>query len=410
MSNYDDAAALTMARLEMLGSVSQSDKFLDRRYLSEQHRQANQLTANWMNEAGMGTWQDAAGNIWGRLESAVPEAPRLIFGSHLDTVPNGGKYDGMLGVLAPVTIAALLKGERHALPFHLDVVGFGDEEGTRFGSTLLGSRALTGKWPDDWRRMKDADGIALEEAMQQFGLDFDKVSQAAISGNNVLAYLELHIEQGPVLEKHNLPVGTVTGIAGARRLAFEVTGMAGHAGTVPMEMRQDALCAASAMVLCIQQTVRQYTGVVATVGSMTVKPNAVNVIPGQANFTLDIRSDDNHRRDTALEHILHELNNLAMQHGVTLSHHVTHDAGAVQCAPHLQEALMEATSACGITPFSLPSGAGHDAMAMADICPVAMLFTRCKGGISHHPLESITQDDVAASLAVLHHMVKHLRF
>ena len=210
MSEFSDAAALVMARCEALGSLSQNPSCLDRRYLTEQHKLANQLTSGWMIEAGMTTWQDSVGNIWGRYTSAVPNAPRLIIGSHLDTVPNGGKYDGMLGVVAPVTLMAMFSGEGRQFPFHIDIVGFCDEEGTRFGTTLLGSRALTGKWQDEWRRLKDEDGISLEDAMKHFGLDFDAINSATIAQTDLLGYLELHIEQGPVLEQENLPVGVVT--------------------------------------------------------------------------------------------------------------------------------------------------------------------------------------------------------
>ena len=410
MSEFSDAAALVMARCEALGSLSQNPTCLDRRYLTEQHKLANQLTSGWMIEAGMTTWQDSVGNIWGRYTSAVPNAPRLIIGSHLDTVPNGGKYDGMLGVVAPVTLMAMFSGEGRQFPFHIDIVGFCDEEGTRFGTTLLGSRALTGKWQDEWRRLKDEDGISLEDAMKHFGLDFDAINSATIAQTDLLGYLELHIEQGPVLEQENLPVGVVNAIAGAKRFSLTVTGMAGHAGTVPMSMRHDALCASAEMILAVESISQQRPGVVATVGKIENAPNGVNVISGRCQFSLDIRSEEDPLRDAALAEILQKINDIAVLRNVELKIEQTHSAPAVHCDSALQNTLLKGVTEAGIVPKVLASGAGHDAMAMAEICPVAMLFTRCKGGISHHPAESITTDDVAASLAIMHHSLRTLKY
>ena len=410
MSEFSDAAALVMARCEALGSLSQNPSCLDRRYLTEQHKLANQLTSGWMIEAGMTTWQDSVGNIWGRYTSAVPNAPRLIIGSHLDTVPNGGKYDGMLGVVAPVTLMAMFSGEGRQFPFHIDIVGFCDEEGTRFGTTLLGSRALTGKWQDEWRRLKDEDGISLEDAMKHFGLDFDAINSATIAQTDLLGYLDLHIEQGPVLEQENLPVGVVNAIAGAKRFSLTVTGMAGHAGTVPMSMRHDALCASAEMILAVESISQQRPGVVATVGKIENAPNGVNVISGRCQFSLDIRSEEDPLRDAALAEILQKINDIAVLRNVELKIEQTHSAPAVHCDSALQNTLLKGVTEAGIVPKVLASGAGHDAMAMAEICPVAMLFTRCKGGISHHPAESITTEDVAASLAVMHHSLSTLKY
>jgi len=410
MSEFSDAAALVMARCEALGSLSQNPSCLDRRYLTEQHKLANQLTSGWMIEAGMTTWQDSVGNIWGRYTSAVPNAPRLIIGSHLDTVPNGGKYDGMLGVVAPVTLMAMFSGEGRQFPFHIDIVGFCDEEGTRFGTTLLGSRALTGKWQDEWRRLKDEDGISLEDAMKNFGLDFDAINSATIAQTDLLGYLELHIEQGPLLEQENLPVGVVNAIAGAKRFSLTVTGMAGHAGTVPMSMRHDALCASAEMILAVESISQQRPGVVATVGKIENAPNGVNVISGRCQFSLDIRSEEDPLRDAALAEILQKINDIAVLRNVELKIEQTHSAPAVHCDSALQNTLLKGVTEAGIVPKVLASGAGHDAMAMAEICPVAMLFTRCKGGISHHPAESITTEDVAASLAVMHHSLSTLKY
>ncbi|MBM6550805.1 allantoate amidohydrolase [Marinomonas ostreistagni] len=408
MMDFKRLGQAVMERLETLGKISQASEYLDRRYLTEQHKEANQLVGSWMEAAGMQTWQDQAGNLWGRFEAEDANAPRFIMGSHLDTVPNGGKYDGMLGVVAPVTLIEAFQAEGIRLPFHLDIVGFGDEEGTRFGSTLLGSRALTGQWPASWAELKDDDGISLAEALENFGLSFDKVSEAAISTDNLKGYLELHIEQGPVLEEKNLPVGVVSAIAGAKRFEFTVTGMAGHAGTVPMPMRLDALAASSEMILAVETVAKEH-GVVATVGQISNRPNGVNVISGKTVFSLDIRSEHDQQRDDALADIMERLANIAAKRNVTLEHQQTHSANAVHCDAKLQSVLRDAIAAQNIDVHTLFSGAGHDAMAIADICPVAMLFMRCDKGISHHPAEAIMTEDVVATLAVLSHTLQSLK-
>jgi allantoate deiminase len=399
VSEFVSLANTVMHWCDVLGAISQAD-YVDRRYLSPQHRQANDQVTVWLKQAGCITWEDDAGNLWGRYESLSPHAPRLIFGSHLDTVPNGGKYDGMLGVLAPIIIVGKLNQAGIRLPFHVDIVGFGDEEGTRFGSTLLGSRALTGKWENHWATLVDKDGISLREAMQAFGLSFDNVAQSTITNkSDILGYVEIHIEQGPVLEDKNLPLGIVTAINGARRFKFDVQGNAGHAGTVPMPLRQDALAASAQMLLAVEKIAIEYN-VVATVGYIENQPNGVNVISGATQFSLDIRSESDVRRDEALDAIIRELNNIAINREVRLSYIQTHSADAVSCDEQLQGLLSDAVKKSGLEAFSLPSGAGHDAMAMADICDVAMLFVRCEKGISHNPRESISQDDVAATLTV----------
>lgn len=407
MTHYDKLAQQVMSRCDELGKISQSDENLDRRYLTPEHKQANQLVGEWMSQAGMKTWQDEAGNLWGRLESKTPNAPRYLLGSHLDTVPNGGKYDGMLGVIAPICLLQSFYEQGIELPFHIDLVGFGDEEGTRFRSTLLGSRALTGQWPKEWADVQDADGISLRQALTNFGLDFDAIPNAAISTDDLLGYLELHIEQGPVLEDENLPVGVVSAIAGAKRFEMNIKGMAGHAGTVPMPLRQDALCAASEMILVIERIAQEH-GIVATVGQINNRPNGVNVISGNTSISLDIRSEFDDKRDAGLAQIFEEIQAIADRRNVTLDKKQTHAADAVHCDQRLQGVLRDAIDKTGYQARTLPSGAGHDAMAIADICPVAMLFMRCDKGISHNPAEAIMESDVAVTLEVLEHAIKNL--
>ncbi|TDO97301.1 allantoate amidohydrolase [Marinomonas balearica] len=398
--NYAGLARQVMERCEELGNISQSDAYLDRRYLTAEHKKANQNVESWLKSAGMKTWQDEAGNLWGRYENRNPNAERFILGSHLDTVPNGGKYDGMLGVIAPLTLIEMYNQCGVEFPFHLDIVGFGDEEGTRFSSTLLGSRALTGQWQDEWANVEDDNGTNLRQALQDFGLDFDLVSNAEIDTDGLMGYLELHIEQGPVLEDHDLPIGIVSAIAGAKRFDFTVKGMAGHAGTVPMPLRQDALSATSEMILAIERIATEHD-IVATVGRISNKPNGVNVISGLTEFSLDIRSASDEQRDIALSDIFLSLGTIASQRNVALSSRQTHSASAVHCDEKLQAILKHAIEDADYTPFTLLSGAGHDAMAIADICPVAMLFMRCDKGISHHPAEAIMESDVEVTLEVL---------
>lgn len=408
MSIFQALAEQVMQWCEHLGAVSQSEEYLDRRYLTREHKQANTLVGGWMQNAGMLVQQDGVGNLIGRYRSKIADAPRLLIGSHLDTVPNGGKYDGMLGVLTPIALIQHFYDADITLPFHIDVVGFCDEEGTRFGTTLLGSRALTGKWQSEWADLVDKDGINLRNAMLQAGLDFARVSECEIKDtDNLIGYFEIHIEQGPVLEANDLAVGVVSAIAGARRLMFDVKGQAGHAGTVPMPLRQDALAASSEMVLAVEKwAVNQ--GVVATVGMIESSPNSVNVIAGSTQFSLDIRSGDNDLRDTTLEQILTEIQTIADRRKVTVTHQQTHSAPAVKCDQNFQNMLLSAIENTDHKPFSLPSGAGHDAMAMADICPVSMLFVRCEKGISHNPDEAIKAEDVGVTLQVLEQFLRQL--
>jgi allantoate deiminase len=394
-----DYAQLVYQRCDELAQYSQDPDCMDRRYLSKEHKSANQQVMLWMQQAGMRTWQDEAGNQWGAWPTNKLDAPTLVIGSHLDTVPNGGKYDGILGVLLPIAAVQHLNETGTSLPFNVQIVGFGDEEGTRFGATLLGSRAVSGTWQENWATLVDANGICMAHAMRDFGLDINRV-QHSVRANDIHAFLEIHIEQGPVLEAKNLAVGVVTGIAGARRFKCTVAGQAGHAGTVPMSMRQDALAGAAEMILAVEKLAT--TGkVVATVGKLHCVTGATNVISGCTEFSLDIRNENDDLRDqvfTAIEETLHAI---AKRRHLSLNIIQTHSAAGVNCASDMQEKLSRAIKTCGITPFYLSSGAGHDAMAMANICPVGMLFMRCAKGISHHPAEAVAVNDVEQTLAVL---------
>nr|WP_318385058.1 allantoate amidohydrolase [uncultured Enterobacter sp.] len=392
-------ASRVMARCEALAQISETPDSLTRVYLSRQHLHANAQVARWMEEAGMTTWQDAVGNICGRYDAADDAAPAVLLGSHLDTVRNAGRYDGMLGVLTAIEIVDWLN--RHDLRGEqaIEIVGFADEEGTRFGITLLGSRGLTGSWPDGWLSCEDGQGVSVAQAMVSAGLDPSRIDRAERLPDAFTAYLELHIEQGPVLEQENLALGVVTAINGARRLSCRFEGVAGHAGTVPMSHRRDALTAAAEWTLFVEQTTRRWgPELVATVGTLSCEPGAVNVIPGEVTLTLDIRSPSDGQRETLLRALLDEADQIALRRGVSFTHDIFYSIPATLCDAGLQSALVNACETVQGRALLLPSGAGHDAIAIAERWPSAMLFVRCEGGISHHPAESVQVSDVALAL------------
>nr|WP_321280863.1 allantoate amidohydrolase [uncultured Vibrio sp.] len=392
-----------MERADQLATFTSMQDGLKRTYLSLEHKQAHHQLGEWMQQAGLETWQDSVGNQWGRKVSSNPTMPTLIIGSHSDTVADAGKYDGNLGILVGISSLAQLKNVE--LPFHVDVVAFADEEGTRFNSTLIGSSAVAGVFDQNWLSLKDSDDVTMSQAMVEFGLSPQEVGKDSRSPDEVMAYLEVHIEQGPVLEAQNQPVGVVTGIAGAKRFQFQVKGLAGHAGTVPMDMRLDALCAVAEMITTIEQYGSE-NNVVATVGKCEVAPGSVNVIPGEVTFTLDVRSLEQSDLERACDDLLTSLNAIAERREVSFSDKLLYQASAVPCNASLQsqwgDIVEEVTES---EPVFLPSGAGHDALAMVHLTDVAMLFVRCDKGISHNPLESVQEDDVAVALQCLTKMI-----
>ena len=385
---------------ETLGKISELDGGLTRVYLSDEQRRASGLVLGWMREAGMSARLDAAGNCVGRYEGERAGLPALVLGSHLDTVRDAGKYDGMLGVIAAIECVRTLSLRGRRLPFAVEVIGFADEEGTRFNATLLGSRAVAGTFRPGVLDAVDKDGVSMREAMRRFGLDPERIADAAKRREDVLAYAELHIEQGPVLEAEGLPVGVVTAINGATRLAVEVDGVAGHAGTVPMSLRQDALAAAAECVLAVERRCAAVPELVGTVGKLECLPGAVNVVPGKVRFTVDIRSPRDADRLAAVADVLGELAAVAKRRNVAIRPVKTHEGGVAACAGWLQAQIGEAIAAAGLPVRKLPSGAGHDGMAMIDLADIGMLFVRCERGISHNPAEAITLDDVATSARV----------
>ena len=405
MSNALDGIGL-MSRLDQLAALSERPDALVRRFLTPEHARANALVAEWMAAAGMATRTDAIGNVIGRYEGNAPDLPALLLGSHLDTVVDAGRYDGMLGVVSAIACVADLSAQGVRLPFAVEIVGFADEEGTRFGATLLGSRALAGTFDPAVLDRTDADGITMAEALTRFGLDPARIPDAARRREELLGYVELHIEQGPVLEAEGLAVGCVTAISGASRLAVTVTGMAGHAGTVPMANRRDALAAAAECILLIEQRGTAEPDLVSTVGRIEVAPGAVNVVPGEARFTVDLRSPANERRAAALADLLAGFDAIAGRRGVTITATTTHDAASTPCAPWLADQIRDAIEGEEHALRSLPSGAGHDGMAIAAITDVAMIFVRCRGGVSHNPAEAITPEDAEAGARVLARFIR----
>ncbi|SBM32843.1 N-carbamoyl-L-amino acid hydrolase [Klebsiella michiganensis] len=403
------AAARVMARADELAAISETPDALTRVYLSPQHLEANQRAARWMTQAGMTVWQDSVGNICGRYEGEQEGAPAILLGSHLDTVRNAGRYDGMLGVLTAIEVVHGLHQQGRRLKQAIEIVGFCDEEGTRFGITLLGSRGITGTWPESWLAQTDADGVSVAQAMVLAGLDPARIHLAARRPEEIAAYLELHIEQGPCLEQEGLALGVVEAINGARRLNCRFTGEAGHAGTVPMSHRKDALAAAAEWMVRVETLTREQGGNrVATVGTLRCAPGAVNVIPGDVTLTLDIRGPHDQPLDALLDTLLKEAQAIASRRQLRFSAEEFYRIAATACDSGLQQVLSEAVQAVQGRSLTLPSGAGHDAIAIAERWPSAMLFVRCKGGISHHPAESVTADDVALAIAAYSRAVSAL--
>jgi allantoate deiminase len=383
-----------MDRLAALARVSDDEDGLTRLFLSPAHQRAIRMVEGWMRAAGLATQVDAIGNLVGRNAVA---GKRLILGSHIDTVRNAGRYDGNYGVLAAIEAVR----RAGALGFGVEVIAFGDEEGVRFPRTLCGSRAVAGVFEPAALAGLDSDGVSLAAALRDFGCDPDGIPGVAREPAEILGYVELHIEQGPVLEARRLAAGVVTAINGASRYRVSVGGAAGHAGTVPMAMRRDALAAAAEMVLAVEAVARATSDVVATVGAVAVRPGAPNSIPGAVDFSIDLRAPADAGRLAAGVAIIAALERIAASRQVDLALTRTHDAPATACAPWLQQKLGAAVAAVTGETFSLPSGAGHDAMAMAALCPVGMVFVRCAGGISHTPDESITEEDAEMGINIL---------
>jgi len=387
---------------EMLAQWSDDADGLTCAYLTDAHRGTAGQLADWMRAADMEVTIDAVGNVVGRYLSDAPDAKTLITGSHYDTVRNGGKYDGRLGILLPLALVHDLHARGEKLPYHLEVIGFAEEEGVRFRSTFLGSNAVTGRFDMALLDATDADGATMRDALVAAGHDPAAIPAIARDAGDVLAYVEVHIEQGPVLLERGLPVGVVTAIAGSSRYLVELTGLASHAGTTPMTMRQDAAAAAAEIVLLVEERCGRFPALVGTVGQLQVPNGSVNVIPGACRLSLDIRAADDAVRLSAVEDVLRGIAAICARRRIEFTIEKIVEASAAPCAPRLMDRLGDAIARQGVSRFDLLSGAGHDAMAMAALTDVAMLFTRCgNGGISHNPLETMTADDADLAACVL---------
>jgi allantoate deiminase len=394
-----------LKQADVLATFTQDAPRVTRTYLSKQHRQAGDYILSLMRDAGMNADYDAMGNIVGRYEAGVPFAPIVMTGSHQDSVRNAGKYDGLFGILSPIACVKALNRQGKRLPYTLEIVGFGDEEGVRFGVTLIGSKAMAGNFDPSWLEKKDSNGITMRQAITDFGGDPDawkELDRRNEQHGEVAAFVESHIEQGPTLLDEGLAVGVVTAIAGATRMLVKVTGLAGHAGTVPMNARQDALTAASEMVLAVERYCGDNVGLVGTVGKMSVLPGAVNVIPQDVEFTVDVRSGNDVLRIKTVNVICAEFDAIAKRRNVKVESNPFFELKAAPCDEALQQQFAKAIEAQGIKPRFLPSGAGHDAMEFPSVCPIAMLFVRCgNGGISHHPSETMTAEDADVATQTL---------
>jgi allantoate deiminase len=388
-------------RCDELATVSATAGGIERVHLSPEHARVNEMAAAWMAEFGMRTWRDQAGNQWGRLEGREPGLPALVLGSHLDTVTDAGRYDGILGVVSAIEVARRLAPRTGELPFALEVVAFSDEEGTRFSTALTGSFAVAGNWHEDWWDRTDRDGVSVREAAVRFGLDPSRIAEAARRPEDLVGYLELHIEQGPHLEAADRALGVVPSIAGARRFVGRVVGEARHAGGTPYAKRKDALVGAASIVQAVERLAVELGGI-ATVGRLQAFPGGVNVVPGLVEFSLDVRAEHDDRRDALVEAITAHARESCAARGLGFELTETHAAAGVYCDPALTESVVAGIAATGdAAPLRIWSRAGHDAMAVAAITPVAMLFVRCEDGVSHAPGENVTRDDVAAGLDAL---------
>ncbi|MEZ5100252.1 MAG: allantoate amidohydrolase [Thermoleophilia bacterium] len=389
------------ARAHELDACTETPGEITRSYGSDALVEARERVRGWLEQAGLEVRQDAVGNLVGRREADAPGSPTLVLASHVDSVRNAGRWDGPLGVLVAIAAAQRLEDEGIALPYALEVVAFVDEEGLAYAASYLGSRVWAGIWDGAERGTHDRAGTPFEAAVRRMGGDVDGFAEARRDPADLLGYLELHIEQGPVLEDEGLPVGVVTAIAGQSRGFVDVLGVAGHAGNTPMRLRRDALAAAAELVLAVEQLALEPDGPTATVGKLEVSPNVGNVIPGVVTLSYDVRHQDDAAKDAAVERLRVIAEEVCARRGLTHVWRHLQDHPATPMAPRLRALLVAAVEQAGIRPVELPSGAGHDAVSAAHLTDVSMLFVRCRGGVSHHPDEHVDEADVDAAVRVV---------
>ncbi|NRS51072.1 Zn-dependent hydrolase [Brevibacillus sp. HB2.2] len=396
-------------RLGQLGNIGKQEAGgITRLSFTPEERAAKDLVTGFMKEAGLTVREDEVGNLIGRKEGKNPTAPVVLVGSHIDSVPNGGDYDGPLGVLAGVEVLQTMHEQGIETEHPIEVIAFTDEEGTRFGYGMIGSRGIAGLIKRDELEQADKNGVTIAEAMRQTGLDPDRTSLAARTPGSVKAYVELHIEQGKVLESRGLSVGIVTGVAGPLWLNFVLEGEAGHAGATPMNLRRDPLAAAAQVMLVIEEEAGRTGTSVGTVGRLQAFPGGVNVIPGRVEFSLDLRDVDEAIRDEVEQRIYERAEAICAKRNVTLKVELLQRIAPAVCSDDIQHAVAEACEAEGLEAFRLPSGAGHDCMQLVGLCPVGMIFARSKDGISHNPAEFTTKEDCANGAQVLYRTVLSL--
>jgi len=399
--------ARASAMIDELGLISAEPERLVRLYLTPEHRRAADLVASWMREAGMEVAEDALGTVRGHFSAAGggsdAAAKRLLLGSHIDTVIDAGKYDGPLGVIVAILAVEHIVRRGLKLPIAIDVLAFGDEEGSRFPSTLSTSAACAGVFDPASLASADRQGVTLTEALKAYGKDPRAIPAAAYRRDEVAGYVEVHIEQGPVLEQNNEPLGVVTAIIGQSRLNVTLVGEAGHAGTVPMRLRRDALAGAAELILAIERIGREHADkhMVATVGRIKATPGAPNIIPGRVALTVDLRCMSDDVRRSAINQMQGEGWRIVEARRLQVEFEPFHEAATTECAPALQDILAAAIADLGHRPLRLPSGAGHDAQMMARLCPAAMLFVRCRGGLSHNPAEYASPADMGLAVAAV---------
>jgi len=404
-SNFTKLAEQVIARCRKLATFSEDTGGTRRTFLSAPMRDCHREVSSWMKALGMTVSVDAVGNLRGFYSAVSTGAPRILMGSHLDTVPNAGAFDGILGVVVAIGLMESLAGIK--LPYGIEVIGFSEEEGVRFGVPFIGSRALVGRADEELLGRKDAQGISVRRAIQDFGLNASEIFKAAMSAD-VLGFLEFHIEQGPVLESLGRPLGVVEAIVGQNRLEFTFSGQANHAGTTPMNLRHDALAAAAEWIGAVEELARRSAGIVATVGFVEAKPGATNVIAGEARTTLDIRHASDRTRTEALDELIRQAESIGARRGATVKWRTLLAQHAVAMDPFLTGQIEQAIQKAGCEAHRMASGAGHDAMILAEKVPAAMIFLRTPRGISHDPSESVHLDDVAKALECGHHLLAQL--
>jgi allantoate deiminase len=409
MKEYLTRAEKIMARINELASISEDATGITRTFGTKAFIEGSKKVQSWMKEAGLETRVDNIGNVRGRLLSNQPQAKTFVIASHIDTVINAGKFDGPLGVVVALDLIEQLVQTKTALPFNIELMAFSDEEGVRYHTTYLGSKVVAGSFDETLLQKKDEVGVSLQQAIQLMEGDTKKLKEDALAKEEWLGYFEIHIEQGPVLYERDIPVAVVTGIAGQNRVEITFKGIAGHAGTVPMDMRNDALCCAAEFLLQAERyALINKNKVVATVGKLNLPNSASNVIPGEVVCTLDVRSADEQQLLFAYQTLENVCKEVCAKRSIIVDWNLIQTSKPVACDEELNEAIIESITASGYEVVKLVSGAGHDAVAISEVAPVSMMFVRCFKGISHNPLEDVEIKDIAAAIKVSDNFIQNL--